>query len=489
MFILLNLYQGIGKIISMKKVNFSLILVVLPLVLLGQGIKIQSGTNLVANAAVNIVISGDGHWTNNGSFNPDQSTVSLTGDVDQYIQGSSVSDFYNLTINKSAGDARLDADATVANTLSMTSGQLDLQNSSIDLGTTGSIQNETETNRIKVSDITNHTGTIQATKTINSVTDYNPANLGVLISTNVNLGTITVVRGHQVQNGSGSFAGNGSIARYFEVPNVGQLDANDKVKMQYWNAELNGHAESELIQYQWVSESSQAWWTPLTGAINTSTNTYDPADDPYSDYFGEPNWYTFDFTETFTLGSESSPLPVEWLSFEGYCHGGFVNLEWETASEINNDFFIVERSADGENFKPIGTVEGNGNTNQIHAYSFFDTKPLGQAYYRLKQVDFNGDYDYSETVYAACNEETEPVVRLFPNPFTDQLHVMVSDLPEAVFSLEVFSIDGKLIEKHHLKGGAEGFHKILHLENLVPAMYFVRITSGDYVKTYKAEKQ
>ncbi len=477
------------KFSYMKHLIFSIALLMVPILLFGQGIKIQSGTNLVANSAVNIVIDGDGHWTNNGAFDADQSTVALTGNVTQYIQGSSTTDFYKLTINKSAGDARLAADATVANTLSMTSGQLDLQNSNIDLGTTGSIQNETETNRIKVSDIINHTGTIQATRTINSVTDYNPANLGVLISTNVNMGTITLVRGHQVQNGSGSFAGNGSIARYFEVPNIGQLDANDKVKMQYWDAELNGHTESELIQYQWVSESSQSWWTPLAGIINSSTNTYTPADDAYSDYFDAPNWYTFDFTETFTLGSESTPLPVEWLSFDGYCHGNFVDLQWETASETNNDHFVVERSTDGENFEPVGTVPGNGNSNQILAYSYLDTDPLGKAYYRLKQVDFNGDFDYSEIIHISCANQPESFVRIFPNPFKNQLHVMVSDLPEKEFTLEVFSMEGKRIEKHELHAGPEGFHKVLQTHRLTPAMYMIRITCADFVKTIKAEKQ
>ncbi|MFO7880535.1 MAG: T9SS type A sorting domain-containing protein [Bacteroidota bacterium] len=473
----------------MKHLLSSLTLLMVPAVFFAQGIKIHGSTQVIAGSDVNIVLNGISHWENCGNFEPAQSSLIFSGNTNQQILGCNPTEFHNLILDKSASDVQLHADINVKNQLTLTSGQLDLQNSNIDLGTTGTIMNETEVNRIKVSDVVNHTGTIQATRTVNNVTDYNPANLGVLISTNVNMGTITIVRGHQVQNGSGSFAGNGSIARYVEVPNIGQLDASDKVKMQYWDAELNGHTESELIQYQWVTESAQSWWTPLTGTVNTSDNTYTPADNAYSEYFDEPNWYSFNYTEKFTLGSESSPLPVEWLSFDGWCHEDFVNIEWETASEDDNEVFIIQRSTDGRNFSDIGSVPGAGNSNQILAYSFFDTNPQKEAYYRIKQIDYDGAFQHSDVIYLTCSGIPEPFFRVYPNPFKDQLNVMAGNLPASESVLEIFSMDGKRIRQYHLNEEGVGWHKIINTAGLVPAMYMIRIISDDYVKTLKIEKQ
>ncbi|MEA3448009.1 MAG: hypothetical protein U9Q98_06110 [Bacteroidota bacterium] len=141
-----------------------------------------------------------GHWTNNVS----SSFLTGTGEVvfnattaSQTIGGSSTTSFNDLTVDNSGGDVLLTQDIFVENTLSMVTGDLDLQNSTANLGTTGSITLESETTRIKVSDINNHTGTIRATCTLNGdEAAYNPASIGVKITNNQSLGDITVVRGH-----------------------------------------------------------------------------------------------------------------------------------------------------------------------------------------------------------------------------------------------------------------------------------------------------
>ncbi len=466
------------------------LIVFLPFAVMGQGLKVHSGINLVVSNSTKIVLSENSDFSNDGTFTPGNGEVIFSGNVDQEIKGSSTSNFYDLDINKSAGELDASADFNVSHELQMTSGQLDLQNANVDLGTTGSIVNETETNRIKVGNITTNTGTIQATRTINSVTDYNPANLGVLISTDVNMGSITVVRGHKVQQGSGSFSGNYSVARYYEVPNIGELDANDQVKMHYWQAELNGHTEGNLVLYQWVEEgASSSWWTPLTGSVNTGSLLVSPAASPYSTYFDPPNWYPFNYTELFTLGSKDIPLPVELVMFDGACHGDFVTLEWETASESNNDVFLIERSLDGESFETIGSLDGAGDSNQALAYVYYDTKPEPNAYYRLKQVDFDGAYTYTDMINIACSDVADPMFMVYPNPFKSELHVVVSDLPEEAFTLELFTMEGKLIQQEEHYAPAEGFHKILHLDDLAPAMYMIRVVSGDFVKSYKVDKQ
>lgn len=92
-------------------------------------------------------------------------------------------------------------------------------------------------------------------------------------------------------------------------------------------------------------------------------------------------------------------LPIELISFTIACKDKQAEIKWSTASEINNDFFTIERSADAVNYAPVGTVPGVGNSSAVQNYSFMDTDPLsGTSFYRLKQTDFNG---YTEMFPAA----------------------------------------------------------------------------------------
>lgn len=487
----MNFYNFVKTKIKLKMKRYYLLITVLLICIISsaQGLKIQSGAELVVSNSTKIVLNGDLNWTNNGSFTSHDSELIFTGNVDQSVCGTTMSNFYDLDIHKTAGDLIAASNFSVLHELQMNSGELDLKNSVVDLGTTGTIVNETEANRIKVGDINNDIGTIQATCSVNNIDDYNPAGLGVLISTDVNIGTITVVRGHKVHAGSGSFSGNSSVARYYEIPNIGQLDANDMVKIHYWQAELNGNTEESLGMYQWVEEgASSAWWTPLDGSVDVGSLLVDNTDTPYGTYFDPPNWYTFNFTKLFTLSSTDNPLPVEFVSFSGSCNADFVSLIWETASEHNNEKFVVERSVLGDDFEEIGIVLGAGESNEIKSYSFYDTDPKSNAYYRLKQVDFNGEYKYSDIINVSCSDISEPLFVVYPNPFVSKLNVMVSDLPESKFVLELYTMEGKLVYNEELFAPVEGYHKVLDFGNLTPETYMIRVTSGTFTKTYKITK-
>jgi len=118
-----------------------------------------------------------------------------------------------------------------------------------------------------------------------------------------------------------------------------------------------------------------------------------------------------------------NPLPVELISFSIEHTSSQVNLSWQTASEINNDYFTVERSADAVNFFPIGRIDGKGTYNGTSNYTFTDFNPLqGISYYRLKQTDFDGKFSYSNIVsinYILPVTVAQPTMKLFPNPATN----------------------------------------------------------------------
>lgn len=140
----------------------------------------------------------------------------------------------------------------------------------------------------------------------------------------------------------------------------------------------------------------------------------------------------------------SSVLPVELISFAAQQQGGVVQLKWVTASELNNNYFIVERFNDTDNSVALKEIPGQGSVNWLSEYSFIDVTPKkGNNYYQVKQVDFNGLFKYSSIVKVEfTSQENELVV--FPNPCLDQtLHIRASSFPgNTLFLLSIISIHG-----------------------------------------------
>ncbi len=112
-------------------------------------------------------------------------------------------------------------------------------------------------------------------------------------------------------------------------------------------------------------------------------------------------------------------LPVELINFKAVLRDNAVELQWSTASEKNNFGFDVERSADNHNWTTLGFVPGHGNTTDRHDYGFVDEKPLaGVNYYRLKQQDYNGKFEYTPIVVADVRATGGQQFDIYPNPST-----------------------------------------------------------------------
>lgn len=121
----------------------------------------------------------------------------------------------------------------------------------------------------------------------------------------------------------------------------------------------------------------------------------------------------------FTFASDDidvNPLPITLISFKATANGSTVDLDWQTGSEINNDYFTIERSVDGITFYPILTTDGAGNSNSTLDYHETDVSPIsGISYYRLKQTDFNGEFSYSHVEVVELTNGGSGV-NIFPNP-------------------------------------------------------------------------
>lgn len=137
-------------------------------------------------------------------------------------------------------------------------------------------------------------------------------------------------------------------------------------------------------------------------------------------------------------------FPVEYLSFSGKAFNGNIKLEWETAQELNNDLFVIEKKF-GNSFQAIGEVGGSGTVNGISSYNFIDKAAnLGSNVYRLKQVDFDGEYEYSRSINIKLNSRDLGLSsRLYPNPAKDEIHLELIDLQRNKVKLAIRDLQGK----------------------------------------------
>ncbi|MCB0795251.1 MAG: T9SS type A sorting domain-containing protein [Flavobacteriales bacterium] len=151
-----------------------------------------------------------------------------------------------------------------------------------------------------------------------------------------------------------------------------------------------------------------------------------------------------DFFRSWTLSDLGNPLPVELVSLKGDCENGRVVIRWSTASEQNNDFFLVEKSMDNVEWNTIGTVDGAGNSAGLLNYAFVDDASNTLAYYRLVQTDFDGTTSVSDVVASGCNTQGGiSIVSAWDAG--DVLNVMVSSSDEQVRDLSVMDAQGKVL--------------------------------------------
>lgn len=146
-------------------------------------------------------------------------------------------------------------------------------------------------------------------------------------------------------------------------------------------------------------------------------------------------------TITITV-DDPSILPVELLYFKGKRKDAAVALDWATASEINNDYFDVQRSTDGKNFETLTIVSGSGNSNQKLYYTFTDeTAGNGLLYYRLRQVDHDGQQSFSKIILVDAIE-SNTLVRTFPNPAQNFIRIVTQ---QPVREIQLMSMNGAVM--------------------------------------------
>jgi hypothetical protein len=190
----------------------------------------------------------------------------------------------------------------------------------------------------------------------------------------------------------------------------------------------------------------------------------------------------------FTIGSDASnQLPVELTEFTGRKSEQGVELAWRTASELNNSGFEVERKSQGADWNTLGFVLGNGTTTEAQSYSFLDKSASGKVQYRLKQIDFDGQFEYSNVIEVDAGlPKAFALEQNYPNPFNPTT-VISYQLPVAGnISLKIYDVLGKevmTLVNGRQEAGAYNF--TLNAASLASGIYFYRLQSGNFVQTKK----
>lgn len=173
---------------------------------------------------------------------------------------------------------------------------------------------------------------------------------------------------------------------------------------------------------------------------------------------------------------QAAPLPIDLLTFNLIPKANSVQAFWSTASEINNDYFNLERSGDSRNFENIAMVEGAGNSTYQRDYSFLDSSPLsGLSYYRLKQTDFDGRFSYSEIVPVKFNGNGFVV---FPNPAYKNVTILVDQDREDKISVQLVDFSGRIVYRRTIDFKAANSNKFeLDVSTFARGIYRLICTS------------
>ena len=190
-------------------------------------------------------------------------------------------------------------------------------------------------------------------------------------------------------------------------------------------------------------------------------------------------------TNTFYLGSinsTSSPLPITLIQFTAVPQNGQVKLEWETSTEVNNNYFTVQRSNQSGIWENILKVDGSGSTSTNKIYEAYDPNPYsGLSFYRLEQTDYDGRSSYS--MIRQVNFDSSATIRIYPNPVTNIIYVSGS----GTMVISVHNVNGQLLNTpvHLIRSEYS-----VNVAALPPGIYFIHIVqNGNQLTTKEIIKE
>lgn len=440
------------------------------LVISGGTLNMSNGSGVAAfNLSGNLDMSG-GTLTKSGSAS---GTVTLSGTSNQtiYCPGLVSIDKINYTINNGNG-VTLNSDFTIRGTLTLAGGKLALGSNNLTVvGPSGSISGGSASSYV----VTDGTGELRCYAVgasnvlfpVGTSSTYNPVTIN-------SSGTETYFVRVQSSFDNAPPAPDKVVNRQWTITNAPDGGTTATITLQ-WNSsdEASGFDRDASIS---IGRHNGSQW------VGTSATLGNPSSGVYT-----ATASGFTFFSPFAVGNESA-VPVELTSFTAHVRSSTVELNWTTATEVNNFGFDVERNAVSlyDGWKKIGFVEGQGTSNTPHQYSYADrVGTFGKYSYRLKQIDRDGKLSYAPEVEV----NFQPAVSYqlwqnYPNPFNPRTRIEFSLPTPGKVKLAIHDLLGQEVGVLVDETLDAGFHaRDFDAANLSSGIYFYRLVAGGKVLT------
>ncbi|KYG73011.1 beta strand repeat-containing protein [Roseivirga echinicomitans] len=424
-------------------------------------------------------------------------TFSRAGDQQLRTTTDGNNNYYNVVINTSlAGqDLFLAGNVTIDNQLTLTMGDLILDANTLTLAVGASVSGGGDDNYIQV----NSSGTVRQKYSATGVSvsipigdnnDFSPITNFTLSGGSVAGGAyidFSVTDGIHPQMNAPNKASGGDdadtvatayISRYWTVSGNNISEPTFSASYQYLETDVVG-TESDMVAA--LRRTKEGTMGPVldwknAGTVNPSTNivSIDSGDG---------------FGDMYAMDDEQTRLPIVLLSFTAEVKASKVQLQWSTASELDNDYFTIERSSNGIDFEPILYVPGKGTSEEINNYVAVDDSPISErTYYRLKQTDFNGTFDYSEVISVSYKRKqlVTPSFLIYPNSVLAGQTINVR--PEGEFMdetaiIQLLSIAGHRVIEYKIQLSKQTSFEIP--QDVQAGHYVLSVTGSSFKKSFK----
>jgi hypothetical protein len=460
-------------------------------------LTITSGTFTLTPAYTGSFNIG-GNWTRSGAtsaFNHNTKKVvfdrqSAGNQTITVSSGVAAETFYDLEVSLSNGNltSASASPITINNNLNFVSGKMDIGANQLTIGTAstnGTISGAGSSNYV-ISNAIAGGGNIKAFTNTNTAYVFPVGD-----ATNYSPMSVTLTNGAQ----AGAYITTAAVQGVH--PNMLTATPPTKYISRYWSVEPSGLAVNPVYNVSFSYVAADEVGTGTLYPVKYSTSTTTPgwqscpgstavaitgtsgSNDPVLRTFSWNGLTTF---SDFSGAGDGSPLPVTWLNFDAQFNNATSNVDvsWTTASEINNDYFEVMRSVDAVNFEVVGTVDGAGNSSLVKDYTFVDANPLsGLSYYKIRQVDFNGQNESTE-IRAVNNNGGASAGTLFtyPNPLIGQdLTIVYSNLDKGNWEYRLVDITGKIVLAQNRTSDLNAGAFTLNLEKLPAGVYLFQLNT------------
>ncbi len=402
-----------------------------------------------------------GNWINNGG-----DFVEGTGNELVVFQGTSSQDIKGETFNRieidNANGVTLSGDVTLNDRITFTNGDITLGTSNLIFENAASAANQSDASHV----VTNSTGELRM-----KWTDFTGKSFAFPVGDGTNYTPFSLTMNNSAPAGANPYI-SVSVTDGAE-PNHSEID----YLTRYWDVSasdltvLNYNWSANYIQADVVGVESSIWAAKYNGTW-IEFNQADSVNNVISGNNGS------EFS-SFTGKTSLVTLPVELVRFEGEMQDGVVQLNWETSSEINNDYFVVEKSLDGVSFTEVDRVDGMGNSIVSNQYFFTEFSDDEMFFYRLKQVDFDGAYEYSNIIKIGDSNEQDNLV-VFPNPLTKGQFMTIYF--KQASEVRLLDSNGSIVSQ---KSVSFSNSVSFSTSNLVPGNYIAQVMSESEIQFSK----